>query len=164
MGSSKIIWGQFHKIYLRQITMTKITLKTTYQKFHFNLPGANLPGANEFNCHLADKFSQNKYLYIYTIIQDVRVQDVGWFIYSHFFVLSSWNLFFQSKINVRQSLLKPVFWHGNRLYGLCLSFPTDYCQTSNISHTWVGDEIVDHSDVVGASPVGAAPTTSSFST
>ena len=28
----------------------------------------------------------------------------------------------------------------------------------------VGNEIVDHSDVVGASPVGAAPTTSSFST
>ena len=30
--------------------------------------------------------------------------------------------------------------------------------------TWVGNEILDHSDVVGASPVGAAPTTSSFST
>ena len=28
----------------------------------------------------------------------------------------------------------------------------------------VGNKIVDHSDVVGASPVGAAPTTSSFST
>ena len=27
-----------------------------------------------------------------------------------------------------------------------------------------GNNIVDHSDVVGASPVGAAPTTSSFST
>ena len=37
-------------------------------------------------------------------------------------------------------------------------------QTSNIRHTWVGNKIVDHSDVVGASPVGAAPTTSSFST
>ena len=40
----------------------------------------------------------------------------------------------------------------------------NYCQTSNISHTLVGNKIVDHSDVVGASPVGAAPTTSSFST
>ena len=39
-----------------------------------------------------------------------------------------------------------------------------YRQTSNISHTWVGNEIADHSDVIGASPVGAAPTTSSFST
>ena len=28
----------------------------------------------------------------------------------------------------------------------------------------VGNKIVDHSDVVGALPVGAAPTTSSFST
>ena len=28
----------------------------------------------------------------------------------------------------------------------------------------MGNKIVDHSDVVGASPVGAAPTTSSFST
>ena len=28
----------------------------------------------------------------------------------------------------------------------------------------VGNKIVDHSDVVGASPVGAAPTTYSFST
>ena len=40
----------------------------------------------------------------------------------------------------------------------------NYCQTSNISGTLVGNKIVDHSDVAGASPVGAAPTTSSFST
>ena len=39
-----------------------------------------------------------------------------------------------------------------------------YCQVSNIRHTLVGNKIVDHPDVVGASPVGAAPTTSSFST
>ena len=37
-----------------------------------------------------------------------------------------------------------------------------YRQVSNISRTLVGNKIVDHSDVVGASPVGAAPTTSSF--
>ena len=41
---------------------------------------------------------------------------------------------------------------------------TEYCQTPNISCTWMGNKIVDHSDVVGASSVGAAPTTSSFST
>ena len=34
---------------------------------------------------------------------------------------------------------------------------------SNISRTLVGNKIVDHSDVVGASP-GAAPITASFST
>ena len=40
----------------------------------------------------------------------------------------------------------------------------DYREVSNIRRTLVGNKIVDHSDVVGASPVGAAPTTSSFST
>ena len=39
-----------------------------------------------------------------------------------------------------------------------------YRQVSNIRRTLEGNKIVDHSDVVGASPVGAAPTTSSFST
>ena len=37
-----------------------------------------------------------------------------------------------------------------------------YCQTSNISHTFIGNKLVDHSVVVGTSPVGAAPTISSF--
>ena len=46
-------------------------------------------------------------------------------------------------------------------YGLQSS---EYCKTCNIRPTLVGNKIVDHSDVVGASPVGAAPTTSSFST
>ena len=49
-----------------------------------------------------------------------------------------------------------------------VSSPADmaltYRKTSNISRTLVGDEIVDNSDEVGASPDGAAPTTSSFST
>ena len=39
-----------------------------------------------------------------------------------------------------------------------------YRKTSNISRTLVGNIIVDNSDAVGASPVGAAPSTSSFST
>ena len=48
----------------------------------------------------------------------------------------------------------------------CMSHPliNIYRQVSNIRRTLVGNKIVDHSDVVGASPVGAAPTTSSFST
>ena len=37
-------------------------------------------------------------------------------------------------------------------------------QTSNTSRTLVGSKIDDHSDVVGAPPVGAAPTTFSYST
>ena len=39
-----------------------------------------------------------------------------------------------------------------------------YRKVANIRRTVVGNRIVDHSDVVGASPVSAAPTTSSFST
>ena len=39
-----------------------------------------------------------------------------------------------------------------------------YRQSSDISRTLVGSTIVDHSDEVGARSVGAAPTTSSFST
>ena len=55
------------------------------------------------------------------------------------------------------------------LGGLCnFLFPKKcdkiYRQVSNIRRTLVGNEIVDHSDVVGASPVGTAPTTFSFST
>ena len=41
---------------------------------------------------------------------------------------------------------------------------TIYREVSNIRRTLVGNKIVDHSDVVGPSPAGAAPTTSSFST
>ena len=38
-----------------------------------------------------------------------------------------------------------------------------YRQVFNIRRTLVGNWIVDNSDVVGPSPVGAAPTASSFS-
>ena len=49
------------------------------------------------------------------------------------------------------------------MHGLQKGFPI-YRKVSNIRRTLVGNKIVDHSDVVRASPVGAAPTTSSFST
>ena len=39
-----------------------------------------------------------------------------------------------------------------------------YRKVPNISRTLVGNKIVARSDVVGAVPVGAAPTTSSSST
>ena len=47
---------------------------------------------------------------------------------------------------------------------LRLSCKMAYHQVSNIRRTLVGNKIVKHSDVIGASPVSAAPTTSSFST
>ena len=45
----------------------------------------------------------------------------------------------------------------------CLSDIYIHRQTSNIRHIFGGNIIFDQSDVVGASRVGAAPTTSSFS-
>ena len=42
--------------------------------------------------------------------------------------------------------------------------PFHYRKVSNIRHTLVGNKILDHSDVVGASPVGVGPTICSFST
>ena len=52
----------------------------------------------------------------------------------------------------------------NAKYTYVLPHTTKYCQISNISCTLVDKKIVDHLDVVGALPVSAAPTTSSFST
>ena len=49
----------------------------------------------------------------------------------------------------------------NKLIVICFK---EYRQVSNIRRTLVGNKIVDNWDVVGASPVGAAPTTSSLST
>ena len=65
-----------------------------------------------------------------------------------------------------------IWWHRSgstmvQVMACCLMIPEavlTYRQVSNIRCTLEGNEIVDHSDVVGASPVGAAPTTSSLST
>ena len=45
-----------------------------------------------------------------------------------------------------------------------LSKQKDMYRQISIRRTLLGNKILDHSDVVGAAPVGAAPTTSSFST
>ena len=39
-----------------------------------------------------------------------------------------------------------------------------YRHVSDLSRTLVGNKTVDHADVIGASPVGVAPTTPSLST
>ena len=79
-------------------------------------------------------------------------------------------------LEILQSCTKPSissFWRSSfflKLTGYQISNSRDntgyhyYRKVSNIRRTLVGYKIVDHSDVVGASPVGAAPTTSSFST
>ena len=59
---------------------------------------------------------------------------------------------------------KTLIWMSSYfIHDTFVSF-IDYRKVSNIRHTSVDNNIVDHSDVVGATPVGAAPTTSSFST
>ena len=54
-------------------------------------------------------------------------------------------------------------WDVTLVQGWRFYFPS-YRQVSNVRCTLVDNKIVDHSDVVGASPVGAAPTTFSLST
>ena len=60
--------------------------------------------------------------------------------------------------------MKELLHEWERGFEPMLSASQRYRKTSNISRTLIGNKMVDHSDVVGASPVGAAPTTSSFST
>ena len=58
-----------------------------------------------------------------------------------------------------------IQWRAEKeCYALSRRHLLQYRQTSNISYPLMGNEIVDHSDLVEAPPVGAAPTTSSFST
>ena len=56
-----------------------------------------------------------------------------------------------------------MFWYESMFWYVIYVWIFFISQTSNISATLVGNKIVDHSDVVGASAVGDAPTTSSFS-
>ena len=51
---------------------------------------------------------------------------------------------------------KILIWH--------MDIDDSYRQTSYVGRTLVGNKIMDHPDVFGATPVGAAPTTSQFST
>ena len=65
-----------------------------------------------------------------------------------------------------QKSLSPygVTGHSELVFHALNASDSQHRQTTNISYTLVGNEIIDHSDVFGASSVGAAPTTSSFST
>ena len=59
---------------------------------------------------------------------------------------------------------KSLWRYTKRMSKWCMLCKCNYRKVSNIRRTLVGNKIVDNSDVVGATPVGAAPTTSSFST
>ena len=69
----------------------------------------------------------------------------------------------KSPIDNKSALQKPV--HKSPIDNKsALIWAMAYRQVSNIRRTLIGNKIVDNSEVVGASPVGAAPTTSSLST
>ena len=69
------------------------------------------------------------------------------------------------KAGMDGSFRQPIVTNGiSWANGLTIGEWETYRKFSNISRTLVGNKIVDRSDVVGASPSGAAPTTSSFST
>ena len=69
-----------------------------------------------------------------------------------------WN--FQSNSNSVEVMQWLYLWSSEWLDA---NYP-HYRKVSNIRCTLVGNKFVDHSDTVGASPVGVAPTTSSFPT
>ena len=68
---------------------------------------------------------------------------------------------FNSPINNKPYLVQQqaIIWTNDSLVKWCI-----YRQVSNKRRTLVSNYIVDYSDVIGASPVGAAPTPSSLST
>ena len=70
----------------------------------------------------------------------------------------------QLSLNCLPETSRLLWIHWGALTNQWCPFYEDHCKIFNISNTLVGNEIVDHSDVVGASPAGAAPTTSSFLT
>ena len=72
--------------------------------------------------------------------------------------------FTRSNINLIRNMCSETTYSKSLPPVLRGSAECSYYQTSNTRCTFVGNKIVDHSDVAGASPVGAAPTTSSFST
>ena len=78
-----------------------------------------------------------------------------------FFIISSWKTRLLLSYKVNKMAAPGLVMQGARASAVIV---LTYHQVSNIRPTLVSNKIVDHSDVVGASPVGAAPTTSSFST
>ena len=65
-------------------------------------------------------------------------------------------------IDNKPELVQVMTWREQAASHYLNKCRSKYRKTSNISRVLVGNKIVDHPDVVGASPVGAAPTTSSF--
>ena len=95
-----------------------------------------------------------------TLLRWCRTETKNWPQTTAIIQLKSNFIITQSIFSVRVIQNSPQLTHESEDWSVLYS----YRKTSNIRCTLVGNKIVDHSDVVGASPVGAAPTTSSFST
>ena len=88
--------------------------------------------------------------------KQITLHLIGW--KYHLKMISIKN-FFQKKLHIVKKIYCSMsFWEQPHM----ASLNSYYNQISNIRHT-LGNKIVDHSGVVGASPVGVAPTISSFS-
>ena len=100
-------------------------------------------------------FCSCTYICIYTtkLIKQV-LENAVHFLFTFVLNIAVNGVRFQSVVS---DIMSNVSASGKRLDN------TMYHQTSNIRSTFVDNKIVDYSDAVGASPVGAAPTTSSFS-
>ena len=104
-----------------------------------------------------------------TYYQPNPLEQLPWNFRSKYKIFIQENAFENVVCNMLAILFRPpgvkayICWHVLQNM-LKRTLSTEYRQVSNIRRTLVGNKIVDHSDVVGASPVGAAPTTSSLST
>ena len=119
--------------------------------------------SNRHDDSAVSAISMNHFLQIYksccsewTCEWDGEVENPSWLHCCHWFS-PQWSY-------LRPSYLHNGISHTGKMTSLYWIRACGYRQVSNIRRTLEGNKIIDHSDVVGASPVGAAPTTSSFST
>ena len=134
-----------------QPSINKIHLKIISLQFHSNFPGAN---------ELSDLTSHFDYFGMHPMLSYGWVFDVAMFSMESMVTCTHLRYTRDSSTPGICSVIK-----SDAMTNWCHFLPNStYRQVSNIRRTLVGNTIVDHSDVVGESPVGAAPTTSSFST
>ena len=110
------------------------------------------------------------YIYIYSKYLHVMVSPCIWRIHIWLSKINIWlcKIYMLCRINIwshRIYIYRIYIIYVEYIYGYvgCKYDYLEYCQTSNITSI-LGNKIVGHSNVVRASPVGATPTTSSFST
>ena len=136
---------------------TAISLKITYLKFCSNLPGANElngwqgPVYLAVNTMAAEPWSHKTWQCPGDQFNIKREESIHYL----FFLFFSKRVFILNRAQVSWTV-STIFQFRHQ--------KGKYCQISNIRHTLVGNKIADHSDVVGASPLGAAPITSSCTT